>query len=191
VRLEVEATSALIQQSDELAATGVERAREGGAALQRLAAESKHAREVSLSILPVVTAYTDTARQIEQLAAKVVQQAEGFAGVELLARGGKSIEGLAQSLEPLTARIGRALEEQTTVSHKQVESLEEIRRMIARLNGTVAEHGEGTTRVLKGLSQLVNLADEDRRAVTELAFAAQALTRHAQALREGLQQFRM
>jgi len=191
VKLEVEATSALIQESDELAATGVERAQEGGEALRRIADESKRSREVSLSILPVVTAYTQTAQQIEQLAARVVEMAQGFEGVDLLARGGKSIEALAQSLEPLTSRVGRALEEQTAVSHKQVESLEEINRMIARLNGTVTEHAEGTARVLKSLSTLVSLADEDRRAVDELAHAAQALTRHAQALRAGLEQFRM
>jgi len=187
VKVEVEATAALIQQSDELAATGVERAREGGEALRHIAVESKRAREVSASMLPVVTAYTDTARQIELLAAKVVEMAQGFAGVELLARGGRSIEALAQSLAPLTARVGRALEEQTAVSHKQVESLEEITRMIARLNGTVAQHGEGTARVLKNLSALVSLADEDRLAVDALANAAMALTRHAQALRQGLE----
>ncbi|HEY3450042.1 MAG TPA: methyl-accepting chemotaxis protein [Myxococcales bacterium] len=191
VKLEVEATSALIQESDELAATGVERAQEGGEALKRIAEESKKSREVSLSILPVVTTYTQTAQQIEQLAARVVEMAQGFEGVDLLARGGKSIEALAQSLEPLTSRVGRALEEQTAVSHKQVESLEEINRMIARLNGTVTEHADGTARVLKNLSALVSLADEDRRAVDELAHAAQALNRHAQALREGLEQFRM
>ncbi|MGC4123122.1 MAG: methyl-accepting chemotaxis protein [Myxococcales bacterium] len=64
VKLEVEATSALIQESDELAATGVERAQEGGEALKRIADESKKSREVSLSILPVVTTYTQTAQQI-------------------------------------------------------------------------------------------------------------------------------
>jgi methyl-accepting chemotaxis protein len=191
VKVEVEATSALIQQSDELAAAGVERAREGGEALRRIAVESERSRAVSASILPVVTTYTQTARQIEQLAAKVVEMAQGFAGVDLLARGGKSIEALAQSLEPLTERVGRALEEQTGVSHKQVDSLDEITRMIARLNGTVTQHGEGTTRVLKSLSALVSLVDEDRRAVDELANAAQALNRHAQALREGLERFRI
>jgi methyl-accepting chemotaxis protein len=63
--------------------------------------------------------------------------------------------------------------------------------MIARLNDTVAQHGEGTAKVLKNLSALVTLADEDRRAVDELASAALALTRDAAALRQSLEQFRM
>ena len=113
----------------------------------------------------------------------VADVTDDLAALRLARRGGET--------RTLTTRIGRALEEQTSVSHKQVESVEEIRQMISRLDETVAEHGEGTAKVLKELGQLVHLADEDQRAVTELAFAAQALTRHAQALRDGLQQFRM
>ena len=48
-------------------------------------------------------------------------------------------------------------------------------RAVAEHLCPVAEHGEGTAKVLKELGQLVHLADEDQRAVTELAFAAQAL----------------
>jgi methyl-accepting chemotaxis protein len=191
VRVEVEATSRLIQQSDELASIGVERAREGGEALIRIAEGTKRAREVSGAIGPAVAAHAESARLIEQLAAGVVEMAEGFKGVELLLRGGKSIDTLAQSLAPLTQRAGRAMEDQAAVSRRQLENLEEINRMIARLNRTVAQHGEGTARVLKNLNELVVLADEDRGVVNELSSAAQTLERHAQALREGLSRFQI
>ncbi len=190
VGLEVEATRGAIQHSDELAVQGVERAREGGAALARIAEQAKHGRTIAQTIAPAVSAHAESNHQIEQLAARVVDMAQGFAGVELLVRGSKSIEAMAQSLSPLTARVGRALEEQAQLSRKQVESVEEINRMIARLDSTVERHGEGTAQVLKNLSELMELAKEDRRAVDELASAAQALTRHAAVLRAGLEQLR-
>jgi methyl-accepting chemotaxis protein len=191
VNAEVDATRALIDQSDALAAVGVERAREGGQALRRIAEATQLARSVATTISPAVSAHAATTRQIEQLAGRVVEMAKGFAGTELLARGGRSIEALAQSLTPLTQKVGRALEEQTAVSKKQVESLEEINRMISRINRTISQHGEGTARALKSLSELVALADEDRLAADELADAAHALTEHAAELREGLGQFRV
>ncbi|MGI5861686.1 MAG: methyl-accepting chemotaxis protein [Myxococcales bacterium] len=191
VGVEVDLTRALIEQSDELAAVGVDRAREGGLALGRIAESARQARNVAAAISPAVEAHAATSAQIEQLAGRVVELAQGFMGADLLGRGGQSIEALAQSLTPLTERIGRALEEQSSVSHRQVESLEEINRMITRINRTIALHGEGTARALKRLSELVALTDEDSRAADELAEAAHALTEHAATLREGLGQFRI
>ncbi len=191
VGVEVDLTRALIEQSDELAAVGVDRAREGGLALRRIAESTRQARSVASAISPAVEAHAVTTAQIEQLAGRVVEMAQGFMGADLLGRGGQSIEALAQSLTPLTERIGRALEEQSTVSHRQVESIEEINRMISRINRTIAEHGEGTARALENLSELVALTDEDSRAADELAEAAHTLTEHAAALRDGLGQFRL
>ncbi len=191
VRVEVDATSELIQRSDELASTGLEHARESWQALSRIAESTRRSREVTASILPAVTAHVDSTQQIEALASQVVDLARGFAGVDLLVRGGRSIEQIAQSLAPLTQRVGRALDEQALVSRKQIQNLEEINRMIARLDATVHQHGDGTARVLRSLSELVAAAEEDRNAARELASAARVLERHAQALREGLARFRV
>ncbi|MFN7131336.1 MAG: methyl-accepting chemotaxis protein, partial [Myxococcales bacterium] len=191
VRVEVDATSELIQRSDELASVGLERARESWQALSRIAESTRRSREVTSSILPAVSAHVESSQQIEALASQVVELARGFAGVDLLIRGGRSIDQIAQSLAPLTQRVGRALDEQALVSRKQMENLDEINRMIGRLNETVQQHGEGTARVLRNLSELMEAADGDRQAASQLASSARVLERHAQALREGLARFRV
>jgi methyl-accepting chemotaxis protein len=191
VREDVQGTATLIGRGDELAAAGVRLARNSMAALGQIEAATAQGHENAARIQEAVNGHVVSSRDVSRL---VTQVAEGSRAVaEAVERIGGSVTALGtvgRSVGNMADRVSRALEEQTGLGRRQLQSLERINVLIEHVTRAVSGHGGAAGRVRESLVGLGKAAAEHEAAVAELSGVARRLEERSRALAERVGRFR-
>jgi methyl-accepting chemotaxis protein len=191
VREDVRGTATLIGRGDELAADGVRLARNSMDALAQIEAATAQGHENAARIQEAVKGHVESSRDVSRL---VTQVAEGSTAVaEAVERIGGSVAALGtvgRSVGSMADRVSRALEEQTGLGRRQLQSLERINVLIEQVTRAVNGHGGAAAKVRESLADLGKAAAEHEAAVAELSGVARRLEERSRALAERVGRFR-
>jgi len=191
VREDVQGTATLIGRGDELAAAGVRLARNSMDALGQIEAATAQGHENAARIQQAVKGHVESSREVSRL---VTQVAEGSRAVAEAVKGiGGSVTALGtvgRSVGSMADRVSRALEEQTGLGRRQLQSLDRINALIEQVTRAVNGHGGAAEKVRESLKGLGKAAAEHESAVAELSGVAGRLEERSRALAERVGRFR-
>ncbi|BDG04331.1 methyl-accepting chemotaxis protein [Anaeromyxobacter oryzae] len=192
VREDVEGTAALIDRGDGLAGEGVQLARNSLEALERIRRSTGQGRETAAAIRAAVDAHVVSSREISQLVESVTSGTRAAAqAVQLVGRSVAAVNSVSRSASTMADQVARALEEQSGVGKRQLESLSRLERMITEITRAVESHNAATRRVRDALQALSESAGQHDTAVEGLSGVAERLGGRAKALAERVGRFKV
>ncbi len=192
VREDVEATAALIDRGDALAAEGVQLARNSLEALGQIQRITVQGRETAGAIRQAVDAHAGSSREVSQLVESVADGSRAVtAAVQLVGRSVAGVGSVSRSVNALAEQVSRALEDQAGLGRRQLESLSRLERMISDITRAVEAHNAATRRVRDALSDLSGTTGDHEQAVEILSGVAERLGGRARALAERIDRFKV
>ncbi len=190
VREDVEGSAALIDRGDALAVEGVRLARNSLEALAGIQRSTTRARETAASIRAAVDAHAQSSSEISQLVESVTGGARVAAqAVALVGRSVAGVNAMSRSVGAMADHVTRALEEQSGIGRRQLESLSRLEGMVAEINRAVESYNAATRRVRDALHALSEAAGDHDAAVEGLSGVADRLGARAKALAERVGRF--
>jgi methyl-accepting chemotaxis protein len=191
VREDVEGTATLIHKGDELASAGVALSRNSLEAFHRMTGATVQGHETAAAIREAVQAHAKSSGEVSNLVQLIAKGSKAVGqAVELVFRSVAGVEIVSRGVETLADQVSRALQEQSGVGRKQLESLEQITGMISEVTLLVENHNSATRSVRDSLQHLSGTAEQHEEAVRELGAVAERLAARAQALAERVAKFR-
>jgi methyl-accepting chemotaxis protein len=192
VREDVEGTAALIDRGDALAVEGVQLARNSLEALGRIQRSTAHARATAAAIRAAVDAHVQSSREVSQLVESVTGGTRAASqAVQLVGRSMAAVNSVSRSVGAMADGVARALEEQSGLGNRQLESLSRLERMITEITRAVENHSAATRRVRDALAALSDAAGAHDSAVDGLSGVAERLGGRAKALAERVGRFKV
>ena len=192
VREDVEATAALIDRGDALAAEGVQLARNSLEALGQIQRSTVQGRETAGAIRAAVDAHAGSSREVSLLVESVANGSRAVtAAVQLVGRSVAGVGSVSRSVNALAEQVSRALEEQAGLGRRQTESLSRLERMIADISRAVEAHNAATRRVRDSLGELAHTTGDHEQAVEGLSGVSERLGSRAKALAERIDRFKV
>jgi methyl-accepting chemotaxis protein len=192
VREDVEATAALIDRGDALAAEGVQLARNSLEALGHIQRSTVEGRETAAAIHAAVETHGGSWTEVSRLVESVANGSRAAAAaVQLVGRSVSGVNSVSRSVNAMADQVARALEEQGGLGRRQIDSLARLERMIADITRAVQSHDAATRRVRDALQHLSETAGEHESAVEGLAGVADRLGSRARALADSVGRFRV
>ena len=192
VRDDVSGTARLIDRGDELAADGVARARKSLGALQEIRTATARGHETAAAIRDAVQTHAVSTREVSDLVASVAASSRALSeALDMVGTSVGAIGTVAQGIRALADGVSRALEEQTGLGRRQLESLELIDSMLSDITRAVESHDAATRRVREGLLQLSRTAEQHESAVVELSGVADRLGGRSRALADRVAKFKI
>jgi len=191
VREDVQGTATLIGRGDELAAAGVRLARNSMDALGQIEAATAQGHENAARIQDAVKGHVESSREVSRLVTQVAEGSQAVAdAVERIGGSVTALGTVGRSVGSMADRVSRALEEQTGVGRRQLQSLERINVLIEQVTRAVNGHGGAAGKVRESLADLGKAAAEHEAAVAELSGVAGRLEERSRALAERVGRFR-
>jgi methyl-accepting chemotaxis protein len=192
VREDVEGTTALVDRGDALAVEGVQLARNSLEALAQIQRSTVHGRDTAAAIRAAVEAHGRSYGEVASLVESVADGSRAVsAAVQLVGRSVAGVNAVSRSVSAMADQVARALEEQTGLGQRQIESLGRLERMIADITRAVENHGSATRRVRDALQNLSQTAGAHESAVEGLSGVSERLGSRAKALAERVGRFKV
>jgi methyl-accepting chemotaxis protein len=192
VREDVEGTAALIDRGDALAVEGVQLARNSLEALSRIRRTTVQGRETAAAIRVAVQTHAESSREISRLVESVADGSRAVtAAVQLVGRSVAGVNSVSRSVAAMADQVARALEEQSGLGKRQLDSLSRLERMIQEITCAVENHNGATRRVRDALHALSEAAGEHEGAVEGLSGVSERLASRAKALAERVGRFKV
>jgi methyl-accepting chemotaxis protein len=192
VREDVEGTAALIDRGDALAVEGVQLARNSLEALGRIQRSTASGRDTAAAIRGAVEAHAHSSREVARLVESVAQGSRASASaVQLVGRSVAGVNSVARGVNAMAEQVARALEEQSGLGRRQIDSLGRLERMIGDIARAVESHGAAARRVREALQALAQVAGEHEGAVEGLSGVSERLAARARALAESVGRFKV
>jgi methyl-accepting chemotaxis protein len=192
VREDVEGTAALIDRGDALAAEGVQLARNSLEALSRIQRSTVHARDTAMAIRMAVDAHAHSSGEVSRLVESVADGCRTVTvAVQLVGRSVAAVSSVTRSVGTMADQAARALEEQSGLGKRQLESVGRLERMIAEILRAVENHDAATRRVRDALRSLSQTAGSHESAVEGLSGVAERLGARARALQDRVGRFKV
>jgi methyl-accepting chemotaxis protein len=192
VRDDVEGTAALIDRGDALAVEGVQLARNSLEALAKIQRSTGHGMETAAAIRAAVDAHGQSAREVSQLVESVANGSRAVAqAVQLVGRSVAGVNSVSRSVSAMADQVARALEDQSGLGRRQLESLGRLERMIEEITRAVQNHDAATRRVRDALQDLSQVAGAHDSAVEGLSGVSDRLGSRARALAETVGRFKV
>lgn len=192
VRDDVSGTARLIDRGDELAAQGVAHARKSLDALHEIRLATAKGHEAAAAIRDAVQEHARSTGDVSELVTSVGDNADSLS--ETIQMVGKSVAAagaVSRGVGALADKVSRALEEQSGLGQRQLESLERINAMLADVTRALGSHEAATGRVREVLSHLSRTAEQHESAVVELSGVADRLGSRSRALAERVDRFKI
>jgi methyl-accepting chemotaxis protein len=188
----VEGTAALIDRGDALAAEGVQLARNSLEALSRIQRSTIHGRDTALAIRMAVDAHAQSSGEISSLVESITEGSRAVtAAVQLVGRSVSAVNSVSRGVDAMADGVARALQEQSGLGKRQIESVGRLERMISDIRRAVDAHDVATRRVREALQHLSQTAGEHETAVAGLASVAERLGAGARQLSERVDRFKV
>jgi methyl-accepting chemotaxis protein len=192
VREDVEGTAALIDRGDALAVEGVQLARNSLEALGKIQRSTGHGMETAAAIRAAVDAHGQSAREVSQLVESVANGSRAVTqAVQLVGRSVAGVNSVSRSVGAMADQVARALEDQSGLGRRQLESLGRLERMIEEITRAVQNHDAATRRVREALQDLSHAAGAHDSAVDGLSGVSDRLGSRARALAETVGRFKV
>jgi methyl-accepting chemotaxis protein len=192
VREDVEGTAALIDRGDALAVEGVQLARNSLEALGQIQRSTVHGRDTAAAIHLAVEAHAQSSREVSQLVESVAEGSRAVAAaVQLVGRSVTGVNSVSRSVNAMADQVAQALEEQSGLGKRQLDSLSRLERMISEITRAVENHNSATHRVRDALQALSQTAGEHESAVEGLSGVSDRLGSRAKALAERVGRFKV
>jgi len=192
VREDVEGTAALIDRGDALAVEGVQLARNSLEALGTIQRSTGHGMETAAAIRAAVDAHGQSAREVSQLVESVANGSRAVAqAVQLVGRSVAGVNSVSRSVSSMADQVARALEDQSGLGRRQLDSLGRLERMIEEITRAVQNHDTATRRVRDALQDLTEVAGAHDSAVEGLSGVSDRLGSRARALAETVGRFKV
>ncbi len=192
VREDVEGTAALIDRGDALAVEGVQLARNSLEALSRIQRSTVHARNTAMAIRMAVDAHAQSTAEVSRLVESVAEGERAVtAAVQLVGRSVAAVNSVSRGVSAMADQVARALEDQSALGERQIESLARLERMIGDITRAVENHDAATRRVRDALQNLSQTAGVHETAVDGLSGVAERLGARARALAERVNRFKV
>jgi methyl-accepting chemotaxis protein len=192
VREDVEGTAALVDRGDALAVEGVQLARNSLEALGHIQRATAQGREAAAAIHAAVEGHARSAGEMSQLVSSVADGSRTVtAAVQLVGRSVAGVNSVSRSVGALADQVARALEGQSALGHRQIESLARLERMIAEITRAVESHGQATRRVRDALRDLAEAAGAHDLTVEGLSGVADRLGARAGELARSVGRFKV
>jgi methyl-accepting chemotaxis protein len=192
VREDVEGTAALIDRGDALAVEGVQLARNSLEALGKIQRSTGHGMETAAAIRAAVDAHGQSAREVSQLVESVANGSRAVSqAVQLVGRSVAGVNSVSRSVGAMADQVARALEDQSGLGRRQLESLGRLERMIEEISRAVQNHDAATRRVRDALRDLSRAAGDHDSTVEGLSGVSDRLGARARALAETVGRFKV
>jgi methyl-accepting chemotaxis protein len=192
VRDDVSGTARLIDRGDELAGEGVARARKSLDALHSIRIATARGHETAAAIRDAVQTHAQSTRDVASLVASVAENTQSLSeAIQMVGRSVAAVGALSRGARALADRVSHALEEQSGVGRRQIESLDRIDTMLADITRAVENHDGATRRVREVLAELGRTARQHETAVVELSGVAERLSARSRALAERVGKFKI
>jgi methyl-accepting chemotaxis protein len=192
VRDDVDGTARLIERGDELAAEGVAHARKSLGALDEIRSATAKGHETAAAIREAVQSHALSTRDVSNLVTSVAGNSHVLSeALQMVGTSVTAVGSMSEGVRGLADRVTRALEEQTGLGRRQLESLDRIDRMLSDIGRAVENHDATTRRVREVLQHLTRTAEQHERAVVELSGVAERLSGRSRALAERVGRFKI
>jgi methyl-accepting chemotaxis protein len=192
VRDDVAGTARLIDRGDELASAGVTQARRSLGALQEIRTATARGHETAAVIRDAVQVHAHSTRDVSELVSSVTESSRALSeAVEMVSRSVAAVGALSRGAGALADQVSGALEEQSGLGRRQLESLERIDAMLADITRAVANHDAATRRVRDALGHLTRSAEQQESVVVELSGVADRLGGRSRALADRVGRFKI
>jgi methyl-accepting chemotaxis protein len=192
VRDDVDGTARLIERGDELAAEGVAHARKSLGALDEIRSATAKGHETAAAIREAVQSHALSTRDVSNLVTSVAGNSHVLSeALQMVGTSVTAVGSMSEGVRGLADRVTRALEEQTGLGRRQLESLDRIDRMLSDIGRAVENHDATTRRVREVLQHLTRTAEQHERAVVELSGVADRLSGRSRALAERVGRFKI
>ena len=192
VRQDVEGTASLIDRGDALAAEGVQLARNSLGALAEIRRSTARGRETAAAIRTAVQAHAQSSREVASLVELVAEGSRAVAdAVQLVGRSVGGVHSISRGVSAMADRVARALEEQSGIGKRQLESLSRLENMIQEITSAVENHAAATEHVKKALQALSHAAGQHESAVHGLSGISDQIGSSARALSERVNRFKV
>jgi methyl-accepting chemotaxis protein len=192
VRDDVASTARLIDKGDELAGAGVAHARRSLDALHEIRAATAKGHETAAAIRDAVQAHAQSTRDVSNLVTSVADDSHLLSeAVGMVGKSVAAVGAVSRGVAALADKVSRALEEQSGLGRRQLESLEKINAMLEEITRAVESHEVATRRVREALSHLTRTAEQHEAAVVELSGVAGRLGGRSRALAESVGRFKI
>ncbi len=192
VRDDVSGTARFIDRGDGLAAEGVARARKSLDALQAITAATARGHETAAAIREAVLAHGSSTRDVSDLVGTIAENSGSLGeALQMVNKSVAAVGLVSRAVTALADEVVRAIEEQSGVGRRQLQSLEKINAMLADVGRAVENHDAATTRVREALSHLTRTAEQHDGAVIELSGVAGRLETRSRALAQSVGKFKI
>ncbi len=192
VREDVEATAALIDRGDALAAEGVQLARNSLEALAHIQRSTRGGTETAVAIRAAVETHAESSREVARLVESITDGTRaGTAAVQLVGRSVAAVGSISRSVGATADEIAHALADQSSHGMRQLDSLARLERMIGELTRAVETHGAAARGVREAIRRLSDGTGNHEAAVEGLAGVADRLGSRARALAERVGRFKV
>jgi len=192
VREDVEGTAALIDRGDALAVEGVQLARNSLEALAEIRRSTAKGRETAIAIRGAVESHARSSHEVSALVESVAEGSHAVAAaVQLVGRSVGGVHSASRGVTTMADRLARALEEQSGLGRRQLDSLSQLERMIGEITRAVENHDAATRRVRGALQALSATAGTHESAVEGLSGVASQMGSRAKALADRVNRFKI
>jgi methyl-accepting chemotaxis protein len=192
VREDVEATAALIDRGDALAAEGVQLARNSLEALGQIQRTTALGTQAAGEIRAAVEVHAGSSRDLSDLVESVAIGSKAVTGaVQLVGRSVAAVGSVSRSVNGLAEQVARALEDQAGQGRRQIDNLARLERMISDITQAVEAHNQATRRVRESLGDLSGTAVDHEQAVEGLTGVADRIGARARDLADRVGRFRV
>ncbi len=192
VRDDVAGTARLIDWGDALATDGVAAASRSAGALQEIRAATSRTHESAAAILEAVQVHALSTRDVSSLVQAVSDGTRAVAeAMQMIGKSVAALGGVSRSVGGLADGVSRALEEQSGLGQRQLESLVTIDGRLSDIARAVESHGTATRGVRESIAQLQRSGQKNASAVVELAAVSDKLGLRSRILGERVGKFKI
>ncbi|HET9597731.1 MAG TPA: methyl-accepting chemotaxis protein, partial [Anaeromyxobacteraceae bacterium] len=192
VRDDVSGTARLIDRGDELASAGLEQAQRSLAALGEIRAATAKGHETAAGIRDAVQAHGHSTRDVSNLVASVAENSRAIAdAIEAVGKSVDAVSAVSRGAQTLADQVSHALEEQSGLGRRQLESIERIDAMILDITRAIETHDAAMRRMREVLAQLSRTSERHEGEVAELAATADRLGVRSRALADRVARFKI
>jgi len=192
VRDDVSGTARLIDRGDELAAEGVAHVRKSLDALHEIRLATTKGHETAAAIRDAVQEHARSTQDVSDLVTAVADNTDSLSEtIQMVGKSVAAVGSVSRGVGGLADKVSRALEEQSGLGKRQLDSLEKINAMLSDITRALENHELATRRVREALSHLNRTAEQHESAVVELSRVAERLSNRSQALAERVDKFKI
>ena len=192
VRDDVSGTARLIDRGDALAAEGVAHVRKSLDALHEIRLATTKGHETAAAIRDAVQEHGRSTQDVSDLVTSVADNTDSLSEtIQMVGRSVAAVGSVSRGVGTLADKVSRALEEQTGLGQRQLDSLEKINTMLSDITRALENHELATRRVREALSHLNRTAEQHESAVVELSGVAGRLSNRSRALAERVDRFKI